>query len=211
MGRLRHAHRRANQVRTGARGWGRRLLVDGAEAVEHELAKDAWVVESAALVQAAQGRHFVLGKLKAENVDVLDHARGLGRLGHEGGASLQAPAQDDLGGRDAVLGSDGLDGLLAEHALLRRCRAERHVGAGPERREARHDNVPALAEADELLLGQERVQLHLQHRRGDLAPSEQAADGLHVVVAEADAAAPAGEALLLERPPGLRQGDVVLL
>jgi hypothetical protein len=108
-------------------------------------------------IELGDGGHVVVGEGKVEDGEVLGNAGRSNALGDNRGSALHCPAQSNLGHRLAVLGGDGGQHRVGENGGL--------VGAlkvsRAERRVAGDNNVLALAVANESLLLEIRVELHL--------------------------------------------------
>src|SRR5581483_11121666 len=81
--------------------------------------------------EGVEGGYFFGSQGEAEEVDVLLDALGAGGLGDDDDAGVDVPAQDDLGGADAVLGGYLAQGSVAQPGALERAVAlERDVALG---------------------------------------------------------------------------------
>ena len=97
---------------------------------------------------------------------------------------------------------------MVEKRFLRPGHAEGDIRRGSQRREGGHGDPLFPAEAEKLLLGEERVELHLEDGRRDPRSGEEIAEERSRAVANADAAHDSGPDEFLHRPPGLRQRDI---
>lgn len=110
------------------------------------------------LLDAVQGSNLLVGQAPAVQLPVGDDARLCDALGQDGEALLEAPDEQDLLRRLALVLGDGQEGLvLAERGV---CAAEGRVGRGVD--------VLALEVLDELGRGVAGVQLDLVDGGGDL-------------------------------------------
>src|SRR6201993_2963624 len=80
-------------------------------------------------LEVVDAGYFFGDEGEAEDVEVLPDAFGVGGLGDHDDAGVDVPAQDYLGGGDAVLGSDLGQGPVAQPGALERAVALQGHGA----------------------------------------------------------------------------------
>ncbi|TKW52727.1 hypothetical protein CTA1_11257 [Colletotrichum tanaceti] len=163
---------------------------------------EARVVEAQAAVEVRDGLELVGRQVEAVDLEVLPEAVLAVALGDDGDAALRRPAEQDLGGRDAVAGggvpddvdleqAPGVDGALV---------GDLEEGLRPEGRVGRDGDAVLPGHGDEVGLHEVRVVLDLERRDGVAGVRLHVVERLGLEVGDADGL---GDALVDERLHGL--------
>ncbi len=148
-----------------------------------------WLVEpNRANILGSDLVYLGLLEVEASAIEVLRHDGNPRRLGDDGEAALRGPAQEDLGGRLAVLLGQPDDQLVLHQRLegLGVLEAEGEEAGGAEGGVGGDGDALGPAEAQQLLLHEVRVVLDLEGGGRDPRVPQHVVDQLRLEVGHAD-------------------------
>lgn len=162
-------------------------VVDGAEKSESALCEVTRVIVSFILVQSSDCLHFFLCQLEVKHVDVLSETLRLSALWNSNAIALNSPTEANLSLRLIVFLGSSDDGFAEEAGVLSSRHVKLNVTQTSEVRETHDLQVSVLPRiSEQLLLGEEGVQLDLEDGGLDLGVLEDIVDLVGVDVAAAD-------------------------